>query len=371
MKKKSGLLLVGGIVVILTLLVAWRVITTKQGRHSRPQDDRALSVDTTVAVRRPMPVVLQSVGQVQPEHSVQIRPQVSGVLKQVFFTEGQTVRTGQRLFEIDPAPYQAALASAKSAWESAKANADRMAPLAAKDYVTPQEYQNAQTAADQAQAAYQQAQINLAYTEIRAPITGRTGSLAVKAGNVVGPSDATPLVVINQMRPILVQYTIPQQQLETVRRYDAQHSVKVIVTHEDGSGDLGHGKLVFIDNSVNAATGTVMLKAELPNRDVTLWPGQYVGVTMQLTVQPDALVIPDTAIQTSQNGNFVYRVVDGKAVIAPVTVDRQVGNEAVIASGLNGGETIVTRVPRTLRPGLSVTSNKAPVSDAAPAQSEP
>ncbi|MGH8370025.1 MAG: efflux RND transporter periplasmic adaptor subunit, partial [Gammaproteobacteria bacterium] len=247
MKTKSKFLLSGGLVVaILMVLVAWRVISNS----STARFDRSVSslmVDTALATRQAMPVLLQSVGQVQPEHSVQIRPQVSGVLKNVLFTEGQTVHAGQALFQIDPAPYSAALASAKSAWESAKANADRMAPLASRDYVTPQEYQDARSAADQAQAAYQQAQINLGYTNIRAPITGRTGSLAVKAGNVVGPSDTAPLVVINQMQPILVQYTIPQQQLPDVRHYQDSHGVTVSITREDGSGDLGAGKLVFID----------------------------------------------------------------------------------------------------------------------------
>lgn len=357
MKKKSGLALLIGVVLVLAVLVAWRIMTNKHAGHFRRHNDRPLRVDTALAVRRPMPVLLKSVGQVQPEHSVQVRPQVSGVLKQVFFTEGHSVRAGQRLFEIDPAPYQATLASAKAAWLSAKANADRMAPLAKKDYVTPQEYQDAQTAAAKALAVYKQAQINLAYTDIRAPITGRTGSLTVKAGNVVAPSDSTSLVVINQMKPILVQYTIPQQQLDAIRHYDALNGVKVTITHEDGSGNLGTGKLVFIDNTVNTATGTVMLKAKLPNKDVSLWPGQYVGVKMQLTVQEHALVIPDSAVQTGQQGNFVYLVVNGKAKIAPVTVARQIGNHAVIASGLKGGETIITRVPRRMRPGVRIVSN--------------
>ena len=363
MKKKSGLLLLIGIAIVLTLLVSWRVTTNKHAGHFRRHNARPLSVDTAIVARRPMPVLLQSVGQVEPEHLVQIRPQVNGMLKRVFFNEGETVHAGQRLFEIDPAPYRAALASAKSAWASAKANADRMAPLAAKDYVTPQEYQNARSTAEQAKAAYQQARINLAYTDIRSPISGRTGILTVKAGNVVSPSDTTPLVVINQMKPILVQYTIPQQQLDTLRHYNSLNSIKVMITHEDGSGHLGTGKLIFIDNNVNNATGTVMLKAELPNKDVSLWPGQYVGVNMQLTLQKDALVIPDSAVQTGQHGNFVYRVVKGKTEIAPVTVDRQIGSDAVIASGLKIGETIITRVPRRMRPGIRVISNTSGAKD--------
>lgn len=356
-KKPLSLATLSVIAIVLIALVAWRVISNKhQGRQR--DTDGPLSVTTAVAKWQPMPIVMQAVGQVQSEHSVQIQPQVSGVLKQVYFNEGQEVSAGQRLFLIDPAPYQAALASAKSAWESAKANADRMAPLAAKDYVTPQEYQDAQSAADQAQAAYQQAQINLAYTDIRAPIAGRTGSLAVKSGNVVAPSNTTPLVVINQMEPILVQFQIPQQSLTEVRHYQALHSIHVFITNEDGSGDLGEGKLVFIDNAVNASSGTVLLKARLPNRNELLWPGQFVGVRMQLTVEPNAMVVPDSAVQSDQNGNFVYTVTDGKARITTVTVDRQVGDLAVISSGLDAGEVVITQIPRSLRAGLPVSVNK-------------
>lgn len=358
MKTKVRVLFIGSLVLaILIVLVAWRVIGASHAGRDKFRD-RPLPVDVASVTSKTMPIQLQAVGQVQPEHSVQIRPQVGGVLKKVFFTEGQRVRAGQRLFQIDPAPYQAALASTQSAWENAKANADRLAPLAAKDYVTPQEYQDAQTTADQAQAAYRQAQINLGYTDISAPITGRTGSIAVKAGNVVGPSDTAALVSINQMQPILVQFNIPQNFLPEVREYQSRHSIHIFVTHENGGGELGQGKLVFIDNTVNTSTGTVMLKAEVPNRQVQLWPGQYVGVTVRLAQQPDALVVPSTAIQSSENGNFVYKVVNSVAVVQPVTVDRQVGTEVVISKGLTAGEQIVTHVSRNLRPNLQVTINQ-------------
>ncbi|MDE2345893.1 MAG: efflux RND transporter periplasmic adaptor subunit, partial [Gammaproteobacteria bacterium] len=136
-------------------------------------------------------------------------------------------------------------------------------------------------------------------------------------------------------------------------------SIRVYITHEDGTGDLGVGQLVFIDNTVNTDTGTVMLKAELPNRRVQLWPGQYVGVTIQLTIQPNALVIPDSAVQAGQNGNFVYTVVDNKAVIVPVTQDRQIGDLAVISKGLKAGELVVTHVPRSLKNDVPVILNTA------------
>lgn len=360
--KSKAFWIIGGVTAILVVLVVLRVWSNIRNSHRHPQEDN-LAVSMGQARVQPMPVTLTAVGQVVSEHTVLIHPQVSGMLKEVYFTEGQTVAAGQKLFLIDPAPFQAALASAKAAWENAKANADRLEPLAKQDFATPQEYENARAVADQAEAAYKQAQINLSYTEIRAPIGGRTGSLSAKSGNIVAPTDATPLVAVNQMQPIQVQFQLAQQFLPEVREYDARHSLKVAITREDGSGHLDDGKLVFIDNAVNTATGTVMFKAGLPNRQEQLWPGQYVGVTLQLALQQDAVVVPQSAVLTGQSGNYVYVVQQGIAEQRPIKVDRTMGDVAVVSSGLKGGEQLVTAVPRNLRAGAHVT--------AAPAGSEP
>jgi RND family efflux transporter MFP subunit len=354
-RKIFPLFIIVFVIAVLVALVEWRT-AGNGGKSKGKRPDSALVVETAAVKVQPMPVSLQVVGQVQSEHSVQIRPQVSGILKNVYFKEGQEVNKGQQLFRIDPSQYQTALNAARAEWEYAKEQAQRLAPLAGKEYVTTQEYDNARVAADQAQAALKQAEINFAYTDIRAPIAGRTGSLGAKSGNLVAPGDTTPLVVINQMQPILVQYNIPQQRLSELRRYHAQHSIRIFITNEDGSGDLGQGVLVFIDNTVNTDTGTVLLKARVPNAHEQLWPGQYVGVRTQFTVQPDAVVVPQTTIQTGQNGNFVYVVENGSAAIRAVQVDRQVNDMAVIASGLKEGETVVTRAPRNLRPGVKVVS---------------
>jgi len=346
------------IIAVLVALVEWR--TAGNGAKSggkRP--DQQLVVETAAVRVQPMPISLQVVGQVQSEHSVQIRPQVSGILQAVYFKEGQAVTRGQQLFRIDPSQYQTALTAARAAWQYAHEQAQRLAPLAGKEYVTTQEYDVARAAVDQAQAALKQAEINFAYTDIRAPIAGRTGSLGARSGNLVAPGDSTPLVIINQMQPILVQYSIPQQSLSELRRYQAQHSIRIFITNEDGSGDLGQGELVFIDNTVNTDTGTVMLKARVGNAHEQLWPGQYVGVRTRFAMQPDAVVVPQSAIQTGQSGNFVYLVEQGKAVIRAVQVDRQVDDLAVIASGIKAGETVVTRAPRNLRPGVKVISADA------------
>ena len=355
--KKKTLWLIGGASLVLVLLVVLRVVSNARASHRHDEVDNLTVAMAKVQVK-PMPVSLTAVGQVMPLHSVQIKPQVGGMLKEVYFTEGQTVSQGQRLFLIDPAPYAAALASAKAAWENAKANADRLAPLAKQDYATQQELDNARATADQDEAAYRQAEINLDYTDIRAPIAGRTGSLAVKSGNILAVTDAAPLVVINEMQPIQVQFNLAQQFLPQIRDYQGRHGIKVLITHEDGSGNLDQGQLVFIDNAINTSTGTVMLKASLPNQHEQLWPGQYVGVTVQLAVQADAVVVPQSAVLTGEEGNYVYVVEGGKAEQRDVKIDRQIGDLAVIASGLKGGEEIVTLVPRNLRPGMSVTSGQ-------------
>jgi multidrug efflux system membrane fusion protein len=354
-RKIIPLFIVAAVIAVLVALVEWRT-TASGGKAKAKRPDTALVVETAAVRVQPMPLSLQVVGQVQSEHSVQIRPQVSGMLQEVYFKEGQAVNKGQQLFRIDPAQYQTALIAARAESEYANEQAQRLAPLAGKEYVTTQEYDTARAAADQAKAALKQAEINFAYTDIRAPIAGRTGSLGAKSGNLVGPADSTPLVVINQMQPILVQYSIPQQRLSELRRYQAEHSIRIFITNEDGSGDLGRGDLVFIDNTVNTDTGTVLLKGRVANTHEKLWPGQYVGVRTQFAMQPDAVVVPQTAVQTGQSGNFVYVVEQGSAAIRAVQVDRQVGDLAVISSGLKAGETVVTRPPRNLRPGVKVVS---------------
>ena len=194
MKRKIiPLFIIVVIIAVLAALVAWRTagVGTKS-KGKRP--DQQLVVETATVKVQPMPISLQVVGQVQSEHSVQIRPQVSGMLQAVYFREGQTVSKGQQLFRIDSSQYQTALAAARAAWEYASEQAKRLAPLAGKEYVTTQEYDVARAAVDQAQAALKQAEINLAYTDIRAPIAGRTGSVGAKSGNLVASGDSTPLV---------------------------------------------------------------------------------------------------------------------------------------------------------------------------------
>jgi multidrug efflux system membrane fusion protein len=335
--------------------------------HRRP----ILHVDTTSAKVRAEPVLLDAVGQVQTEHSVNVHAQVSGMLQKVFFQEGDEVKQGQLLFRIDSAPFKAQVAAAKAALQrdqaalaNARAQAKRLAPLAKLDYVTPEEYQNAETTADQAkadiaadEAALKQARIKLAYTKIHSPISGRTGNLNVKAGNIVSANDQTPLVVINQIKPIQVSFSVPQRQLIRIRQFQQQGPLKVMVSQEEDSTTLAAGKLVFINNTVAQQTGTVMLKALFANPKEHLWPGEFVGVQLTLTVEPRAVVVPVTAVQVGQSGNYVFLVKNGKSAIQRITVGRQINGVAIVSAGLNGGERIITHVPRRLEAGMRVKSD--------------
>lgn len=357
--KKTVLALLVLALVVVAALVVWRE-SAHAPTHGGRFASAALTLETAKVREASLPLYLQAVGQAVSEHSVAIRPQVSGKLLKVYFTEGDHVKQGQLLFQIDPAPYEAALLGAKAAWESADANAKRMQTLLDKKYVTDQEYQDAKAAADKALADYQTAQINLGYTRISAPISGRTGLLSIKSGNLVTANDTTPLVTINQMQPIDVQFALPQQTLDKVRGYQRQQDgLAVLAMSEDGTQELASGKLVFLSNQVDGDSGTFTLKASFGNRGEVLWPGQFVSVKMEL-VQQQSLVMPAAALQTGQDGNYVYQVKDGKTVITKVTLLREQGRQALISAGLAAGDEVVARVPRNLRAGLPADTRLLP-----------
>lgn len=362
------------VAVVVTALVAgiWWWTKPKSPNDARAGARRATVVDVQPVARKTMPVTLDAVGTVEAERSVEVRAQVSGILKRAAFAEGQRVKAGDLLFEIEAAPFVAALEQAKAALardraqaDNAKAQLDRLAPLSEQGYVTRGEIDQARAAAAAAaatvaadEAALSKAEIDLSYTRIRAPIAGRTGNLLLKPGNLVSINSI--LVTINQTRPVLVRFTIPQQQLDDIRRHQKGNDITVEVRAEGStSALLGAGSLVFVDNTVNAQTGTVLLKARLPNKEETLLPGQFVGVRAILAQEPNRVVLPETALQTGQQGRFVYLLDNGKAKLQPVTVERQVGDEVVVAEGLEGGESLIVRFPRDLAPGSAVTTKEA------------
>jgi multidrug efflux system membrane fusion protein len=320
--------------------------------------------------RQPMPVLIEAVGTVESEHSVAVRPQVNGTLTAVRFKEGDYVKQGQVLFQIDSRPMQAAVAQSTAAVRrdeaqlaQAQAQEGRLRSLVEKDYITKQEYDVAATTAKSLEAtvnsnraALEQAQLQLGYAQITAPISGRTGSLSVKTGNLVtAGTSGIPLVVINSTKPILVSLPVPQRYLDDIRRYWGTPDLKVEIAANRGEQTMVEGKLVFIDNTVNPTTGTILLKAQVGNEKEELWPGQFLAARIVLKVEQDAMVLPERAVQPGQQGPFVFIVSEGRARVRDVVVDRQVGDLVVITKGLNGDEQIVIDVPPTLAPNSQVT----------------
>ena len=327
-----------------------------------------VTVKTVAIQRKAMPVVINAVGTVEPEHSVAVRPQVNGVLDAVLFKEGDRVRKAQALFRIDSRPMRAAVEQAKAAvardeaqLAQAKAQEARLRPLIEKDYITRQEYDVATTQAKALEAtvaanraALEQAQLQLSYAYISAPISGRTGSLGVKAGNLVSTGGTAPLVVINSTQPMLVSLSVPERYLDDVRRYWNTPDLRVEISSKLRGPVVATGALVFIDNTVNLQTGTVLLKAQFRNEKEELWAGQFVQARIVLRVEKDALVLPESAVQPGQDRPFVYVARDGKAAAQEVEVGRQVGDLVVISNGLTGGERVIAEVPPTLADGTPI-----------------
>jgi RND family efflux transporter MFP subunit len=328
-----------------------------------------VTVATVAAKRQAMPVVIDAVGTVESEHSVAIRPQTNGVLDAVLFKEGDPVKQGQVLFRIDPRPLKsaveqsrAALARDEAQLAQAQAQEARLKPLMDKDYITRSEYEVALTQSKSLQAtveanraALEQAQLQLSYASITAPISGRTGSLSVRSGNLVSSgTGGLPLVVINSTQPILVSLSVPQRYLDDVRRAWADGAMRVGISPGPGSPAVADGSLVFIDNSVNQQTGTIVLKARVKNEKEQLWPGQFVAARIFLKVQENAIVLPESAVQPGQDSSFVYVAKDGRARIQDVQVDRQVDDLVVISKGLDGGEEVIRDVPPSLANGSQI-----------------
>jgi len=348
----------------------------KAGKGAGKRGGGSVSVTTVTVKRQPMPVIIDAVGTVESEHSVAIRPQTSGVLEAVMFKEGDPVRQGQVLFRIDARPVTASMEQARAALArdqaqlaQAQAQEARLRPLAEKDYITKNEYEVAitqskslQATVESNRAALEQAKLQLSYATITSPINGRTGSLSVRSGNLVSAgTGGSPLVVINSTQPILVSLSVPQRYLEDVRRAWSDGEVRIRISHNANTPSVAEGLLVFIDNSVNQQTGTIVLKARVKNEKEQLWPGQFVAARIVLKVEQDALVLPESAVQPGQDGSFVYIAKEGRAQIQNVQVDRQIDELVVISKGLSGGEEIIKDVPPTLANGSAIVLQSAEV----------
>ena len=347
------------------------------------QHDETIPVRVALTTRISAPYTISANGVVEPLQTVSVEAQVGGILDSVNFHEGDEVRAGQVLFRLDARPFQAALRQAEAALardaaqaDNAHRDAERYRALVAKDYVTKSQADQADATAralsatlQADSAAVESARLNLAYTVIRAPIEGRTGSLLVRRGNLV-KANADPLVVINQIHPILVRFPVTQQDFLALERRNASGAVPVRVATADSLPLAESGTLTFIDNAVDSLTGTVTAKARFDNTARTLWPGEYVRATVQLGVQQDALVVPTAAVVSGQNGAYVFVIDQQKsAQVRPVAAGRAVGAYTVIDSGLVVGDRVVTDGQSRLVAGAKVNAQLDP--NIAPAEAAP
>jgi multidrug efflux system membrane fusion protein len=346
--------------------------STTSGAIERPKDAAAVPVVVARVTRTTVPVQLTAIGTGQAFQSVSVESQVAGVVKEVHYRQGQFVQKGDLLVSLDKDPFLAALAQEEAALARDRAQAQlsqvelqRSEQLYKQGIVSPEQYDQALATSTAAQAtvradeaAVRTAKIQLSYCDIYAPISGVTGAQLVAPGAAVKANDAPVLVVINQVSPIYVNFSVPQQYLEPVKRAMASSRLRV---RAKPAGDAGveTGTLTFINNAVDVATGTIQLMATFTNADHHLWPGQFCNVTLDLGEQQDVLAVPSEAVQAGQSGDYVFIVKPDKTVdVRQVRVGNSVNGQTVVLQGLAEGETVVTDGQVRLVPGSKVYFTK-------------
>lgn len=358
--------------VLRPVFVALVVLVAGACDKKAPPPRSTPVVAVAQAHRGPLPYVLNAPGQVEPARTVAVQSQVSGMLTRVAFNEGDEVKQGQVLFEVDPRPFRAELARVTSNlardsanYAQAKLTVDRYAALAKDGYATKEQIDQINSTAaalaatvEADRASVEAAKLAVEQSTIRAPISGRTGVISLRAGNLVRASAEPALVTINEVRPIMVKFAIPDREFaEMRRRAGVSSALEVMVRPGTASDTVAPivGRLAFVDNTIDQATGAVTLKARVSNTDGALWPGQFVKLELELSVDSNAVTVPTQAVVTSQTGTFVY-VVDGesKAKRTQVKVGRTSGFVTVIDSGLVGGETVITDGQTRLNDGAKV-----------------
>ncbi len=372
----------------------WTGCSRQQAQTPRSQ---GVPVTVATAVQRSVPLQIRRIATVEAYNTIQVKAQIGGELTRVFFQEGQDVKKGDLLFQIDPRPYEQALRQAEAALardlaqaKQADANlardlaqaryadlqASRYSRLAREGVISKEQSDTTQTSADvyresaradQAavesaraavnadRAAVEAARLNLEYCQIRSPINGRTGNLSVKDGNLIKANADTAMVTINQLSPIYVTFTVPQQQLSELRRYMAGRQLSVDAVISGQANDPVHGVLTFIDNTVDNTTGTIKLKGTFPNADHRLWPGQFVDAVLTLATETNVTMVPAEAVQEGQKGQYAFVVKPDHTVESRVVrTGRTVGKDVVVEAGIQPGETVVTDGQLRIAPGARV-----------------
>jgi multidrug efflux system membrane fusion protein len=376
------------LVVLLVLVVGgtWWLLHTRAAADkaqaaasAKAAADRVTPVLTSRVEQRDVPIWLDGLGNVAAFYTVTVKTQVDGRIDRVLFTEGQKVKKGDVLIQIDPRPFaiqlesaQAALVRDQAQLKNGQLNLDRYKTLSDQNLIAVQQYTDQKATVDQLngqiladQAGIDSAKLNLDYARITSPIDGVVGLRQVDPGNVVHAADTTGLVVVTQLDPIAVFFTLPEDDLLQIQQAMAEKKLVVEARSRDGDKLLGQGTLAVIDNEINQATATLKLKAIFPNPDNVLWPNEFVKARLKLKTIPKALIVPAAVVQHGPQGTFAYAVAQNQtAEMRPIAVDTLQGDSAVIASGLQVGEEVVAEGQAQLRPGARVSTKPLPAGGA-------
>jgi multidrug efflux system membrane fusion protein len=339
--------------IVIVLIGIFTYTHTSGNFFSSKNKQQSVTVTAQQVIQKDVTIFIATIGTVEAYSTVNVKSQVDGQILKVGFTEGQIVQQGQLLFTIDPRPYQIALQQAQAnlakdqaQLTTAQLTLKRYAKLIKPGYVSQQDYDTYKANADALvatvkadQAAIANAQLQLSYTNITAPISGRAGDVLVEAGNLVKSTDGTVLVTINQINPINVTFTVPQQYLTSIQNQQAK--APLVVTAHLGKHQTEQGQLTFINNAIDTTTGTIQLKATFVNTDQLLWPGQFVKLNLASASVKNALIVPNSAVQTGQKGTYVYIIRNGKAFYQSIKTGATVKEGTIIESGLKADDQVV------------------------------
>jgi len=363
--------LIGAAALALALGGFWYIT-----HDSKPPARRAVAAPVRVATVQTgnMPVIERTIGTVMANSTVQVNARIQGQMIKAYFKEGQMVKIGDIMFQIDPRPYQAAYDNALASLATAKAKADRYARLSAENAIAGQQLDDAQAAYLEAKAAVESARLNVEFTTIRAPVNGKTGAILIQPGNMVSAStastNATPLVTLNEIQPVKISLALPQSDLPRIQEMQRTKGLTVTVSLHDAGGSDIQVPVNFIGNAVTNTTGTIELRASYDNPDMALVPGQLVDVTVALSEIPNATLVPREAVNTGPDGQFVYAVKDGTALQVPVKVLFDDGVNDAVSGSLKKGDQVITEGQLRVIPGAKVNITGAKRPAGAPARGE-